>query len=640
MSRSEFIQSFIFFLLILISSGGLGIKIIGLIDKFIGENKKRAKIYSIEIIGASLLIGLGSFGYVSLIIGLLGEFDKRLLLSSLFLLALLSLKEIKAFLHTIFYHFKNLIKKYKKEPIASIAIIIAAVVLASLYLASMQPPHASDELHYHFPQVRQIVNEKKISLVFGGHPFYGNIPKLMEVLFATGTAISGYPLAHAFNYLLLIGFLLVVFGIINKHYGIRAASFSILLLAFFDDFTWNATTGYIDAATTGLEISSLLFIAYWLLNKEKRSLLIGGALMGLALSVKYSPLPTAAFSLLLITAGGLRAGYRRPRIILEAFISYGATAFIFGAFWYIKNFIFFLNPFYPLYFGHHGYEEQSYTSLVKAIQQFGPKTAKNYFYLTKRYFNITNIAVFISIYAAPFSLMVNRAKKLHYTLLAYFILYNIYWFFFTTHQIRFLMPALVVSAILLAIIFSKIKDHLLLKTAALILLFSLLISKFVRPIDYLVVWQNFWNAKFHLRERQYALGNISRSEFLRRQFGCQYKVIEYLKEHNLNDRVIDNWSVWHAPSVSFFAKEGQFTTYGLDINMPLEQISNKIREDKIKYIYFDTEVKKEHLANLDPIVVESKKTKLPSENFLLENSLLVYTEGNCKLYEVQLPLSN
>ena len=117
------------------------------------------------------------------------------------------LMNLSSYTHYLFVNGikKKIIPALKKDFLTIILILISLVMVASLYLTALQPPYAYDELAYHFPEALQIVDSGRAVLNFGGHYFYGNIPKLMEVLFALGITTSGFPMAHLLNFTFFIG---------------------------------------------------------------------------------------------------------------------------------------------------------------------------------------------------------------------------------------------------------------------------------------------------------------------------------------------------------------------------------------------------------------------------------------------------
>lgn len=619
MSGYEFITTLFYFLVLGVSLTSIG--------SFFKKSSKLLK-YSFEDYGISFMIGVGLFTYISLIFGLLGLFNKSVLIITLSFLTILSLKRTLIICRRLLILFKDLGIILFKDWVSFGFVIMSLLIISSLYLSALQPPAASDELHYHMPQVKYILESKKIDLFFGGHFFYGNIPKLIEIVFAWSASLVGYSMSHLMNFAIFLSFLTVVFGIIFRRYGIKAAALSVLLLLTYDDLTWNATTGFIDSATLSFELSSLLILVDILTSKGrevllKLSLFTSGCLMGLALASKYSPIPTLSFMFILI----LYFLWSKKGLSIKNIINnlgvFSLGVFIFGSFWYLKNVFNYTNPFYPLYFGHQGIDELTYNSLVEAIQQFGPKTLKHFFYLIGYFKTINGIAVYTSLFLA--GLMIFSKSKFDRVLTIFYIIFTAYWFIVATHQIRFLATGIVVAMIMSAVLITKL-NQLILKFVVVICFIGL----------YLNVnnWNSFWSTKLHTIDRQYGLGNISKSEFLTRNFGCQYKIIEYLERNNLKGNVIDNWSVWHAPSVSFYSNNNRFLIYGGVENILSSKLLNDLTENNIKYIYFDTVVKVNHLKNSDPLVVKAKMQKLPIETYLLKYSTLEYSIDSCQLYSI------
>lgn len=583
---------------------------------------------AVSIVGIYIMLGFGIITYLSLIAGVLGSFNNSTIaviyLSAIFI-SLLQIKQIYLDFKKIFI---SIIKYTTKNKVATIFNFISLIILSTLYLSSLQPPNASDELHYHLPEVKQIITSNKINLNFDGHYFYGNIPKLMEVSFASVCLFFDYNFTHLVNFLVFISFLLIIFGILAELFSFQAAALAIFFLVTFDDLTWNATTGYIDTATLSFELSSLLILLYILYKKgeQKFKYLIPGLLIGLALACKYSPIPTFLFMIItLVILGASKLFRKKNNFIIKNMFYFFLGAALTGSLWYIKNLILYQNPFYPLYMGHVGVDELSYLSLIGAIQQFGPKTLSNFINILSHYKTVNGIFVYLSFFIAPLIFFFKKDKKFIYPLLFYYLLYTYYWFNHATHQIRFLAPAFVISLILLAILISKLPKLI---TISVFTVFFL--TLYLNPS----YWRSFWNTKFHLTERQYAFGKISKTDFLVRNFGCQYNVIKFLEDKNLQGTVIDNWSVWHAPSVSFYAQKNKFVTFGFDLNNNMNQLSKTLQGARMNYIYFNQDVKKAHLENKDEQVVLSRKNKVPLESYLLKHSKLIFENDKCFLYEI------
>jgi uncharacterized membrane protein YqaE (UPF0057 family) len=310
-------------------------------------------------------------------------------------------------------------------------------------------------------------------------------------------------------------------------------------------------------------------------------------------------------------------------------------ALLFGGFWYLKNIFLFQNPFYPLYFGHNGISAEKYQAIIENVQQFGPKTFSNFLTLIGQYKTLNGFTVYISFFLPFLAILIKKGRKFHITMLLFYIYYTLYWFFFATHQIRFLAPGIIAAIILTAIVIGRLKTSRLILLTLITLLGLEFYSLIISPLSLKTSWNNYWKTKFHLIERQYALGHQTETSFLTYRFGCQYTVIGFLESNNLQGKVIDNWSVWHAPSVSFYATNNKFMTFDFDLERSETELWNVLKNADIRYLYFNPEVKERHLANTNQNIVNSKGHKVELEEYLIKNSELIYSEGNCRLYKIE-----
>ena len=147
--------------------------------------------------------------------------------------------------------------------------------------------------------------------------------------------------------------------------------------------------------------------------------------------------------------------------------------------------------------------------------------------------------------------------------------------------------------------------------------------------------QGYLHSRLNLGRLDYALGVENQHQFLERHFGCNYSVIRYLEEDGLSGNVIDNWSVWFAPSVSFYAENNSFVIFGFDKRKPASEMAAELEENNIRFIYFDEKVKERHTSHAeDQAIVRTIPPKLYAENFLLDYCDLIFEMGSCKLYKI------
>jgi hypothetical protein len=106
-----------------------------------------------------------------------------------------------------------------------VALLASAGLFVGRYGAALAPPTAWDELAYHLPEARVLIESHQLPLNLGGHWLYGNLPKLVEVLFAESVAVSDdYALPHLLHLSILAGLLLYAFGTVRTLFGAKAAA--------------------------------------------------------------------------------------------------------------------------------------------------------------------------------------------------------------------------------------------------------------------------------------------------------------------------------------------------------------------------------------------------------------------------------
>lgn len=563
--------------------------------------------YLVHGVGTRVLVGLGLIANLGLILGTNGQFTRNNLLLILIIIMITGWRRWPELGEKLVLRSKEVTGELRTDWLAGVVGLFALAVAGSLYLSAMAPPISTDELHYHFPQARALAESGQVGHSWDGHYFYGNIPKLGEVVFAMGLSISNYSLAHALNYLVMVGFLLIVFTIVRRRYGMRAGVFVTTLLLLFEDFTWNSTVGFVDSMTTAYEVGALLLVASWMERKKDRLLIVAGILLGLSLSVKYSPLPTALYLMVIILLTNWR------KILL-----FTVPAFLTGGYWYIKNWLLFGNPFYPMYFGHRGVSEESYQGLMNAIWQWEPKTFATFMSKLRRWQTYSGSTTYLSIWLAPFALLIKKSDRFIIILTGYYLLFVPYWFFLATHQTRFLLTGLVVALILTGIVIAKLPGKLL--WLGLVGLIG--VSLYVRPYPERNLLEHYLWIKLHAVERQYALGNLSEDEMLVREFGCQYSMIKYLEDNKLEGNVVDNWSQYQAPSVNYYATNKL-------VNKRLVENLN----DADNYYYERQSIKLKFLNDKsDPYFNNSSMGYLELEDYVVKNWGLLTEIDDCKLY--------
>jgi hypothetical protein len=589
------------------------------------SSNSRRELLDPPQVGAVLLAGLGAEAVIGMVLALLGVFSAW----SLALCAVAACFFGRSTLDRYVQRSLN-VRRPRLAVIDLAGLALAVVLFASVFLASMTPPHGWDELAYHLPQA-EIIAMGHLPTTVGGHYFYGNLPQLVEILNAEGIAVSTYLVPHVLNATLLGAFLLFVGGVLRRLYGLRTGIVAVLMILLYEELTRNVATGYIDAATVSLELAAVLSAALALSLRSLEPVGQAALFIGLALASKYSALASFVFLVGLGVAGAFLV---RPAIgrALRLVLVTATVVVAVAGYWYLKNWIKFGNPTYPLLFGHRDIDSATYQGLVDAIQQFGPRNVWAFLALPARFADTANAVVLVALVAFPLALLVPKQRTFVRVMSAYCLWYMGYWFFIGSHQLRFFMPAAIAAMLLLAI--ALVQTPAPAVPAVALLAFTLWFVAypqighgFVRDFPHVAA------SKLQASRLKYSLGLESETEFLTRQFGCTYRIVRALETRPGRGKVIDNWSQWHDPPVTYYARKHPFKPFTSD-SRSASRIQAQLRAQGFAYLYIRPETKRRFAANVDPLVTAYRSGRDEVEAIILRRSRPLLETQGCLLFRL------
>lgn len=563
---------------------GVGDVALAQIERVVRSPGRRSAVQpTVARLGACLLLGLGLVAYVGVALGLAHAFSWLTLVPLLAICGIATRGGIAAWLGWARAGVPAR-GDLTRDPLALAAGAVLLVCVAGNYLASMAPPIARDALTYHLPQAHELAEGHVLWLNLGGHPFYGSIPKLIEVLFAEGIALDGDSLAQTLHFTLFAAFLLFAAGTVARFLGPRAGVFGALALMLYPELTSNATGSMIDAGVLSFEVAGLIAFAAWVQDNEAADAAQAAAFLGLAMASKYSAVATVLFA---VAAGAfviLRSPDRRAQFPRRALLEVGGVIAALAGFWYLKNLLRTGNPAYPLYFGHDGLTDGQYRAILADVQQFGARTLGEFVRIPQRFDEARNIAPLLAFFIGPLALLNPRARRFTAVLLAYAAFYLPYWFFIATHQTRFLMPAIAVLLLLGAVVVdlavrpSVVAIAGIAAAAAVSLVW---IPSF--PSELASHGRALPGVMSQAGPARYAVGLKSRDEYLTDNFGCQYQAVAWLNDHGGGGNVMDNWTQWHDPSVGYFADGYRFVSIPSAGSPAADR--NLLRERDVRFYY-------------------------------------------------------
>jgi hypothetical protein len=409
------------------------------------------------------------------------------------------------------------LRRPRSDRLALAGVAVAAVMAGGQFLAALAPPEAYDELAYHLPAARAIASGDAVHQLLHAHDLYSNLPSLGECLYAAALVLDGTALAHALHLAVFLAFVALAAAIVRERLGGRAGALTAIALLAYPHLTYNATTSYVDAATTAFELGALLLALRWIERDDARDLTAAALLLGLALSVKYTPLFTA-----LIVGIAVAVTVVRRRATRLGLISLGVTI-VTCVFWYGKNLIRFGNPTWPFYFGHHTLDEHTYTDFVNGVHVFGPRTVHAFLEVPWRLASDASVIPFLALSIVVLALLVRQARAIA----AYGLLYVTYWFWIATHQVRFLLTAVAAAILAVTIALAAGRRSLRVGFAVAALVAVALVQTHLHSFS-IAGARAALAAQFGSPKAQYALGLESRRTFLRRYVGCEADAVAYL----------------------------------------------------------------------------------------------------------------
>jgi hypothetical protein len=337
----------------------------------------------------------------------------------------------------------------KTSPLFGLMFLFAIVFS---FLFALLPEIANDALTYHFNIPKELVwQHSTMPLIFD---FNSYTPMLMNLLYGVGLMFNSMAMAKLFHWFAGYVLVLAIFSISLKTSTNRLIAFWMSLLCLLTPTLLNEITStYVDGA-----VCLFVVLCFYLFHRSlhefenKTSFFIAGLLLGFAVSTKIIMLlaiPTLFLAALLLCL------YRRSfKLLLRICIYLGCGFAVATAFWFIRNAILMQNPFFPYLGSILGHQDFGF---VEQFQNMGePKSVMHYLRLPfdmtfkPQYFDLGYPLGLYFIVAIPFAVYASVKKK-EYSYQIFFVwLFTSLWYLFF-HNIRFLLPVLLLLAPMAAV---------------------------------------------------------------------------------------------------------------------------------------------------------------------------------------------
>ena len=307
-------------------------------------------------------IGMGILGLAGFGLAVIGQAHPILLL--IVLIAMPTLAIVNRSLFLAGNDFRKLITNLKDSARAAPAWIpwFAVSAAALTFLLALAPPvEAFDALSYHLTVPTWWLRDGGLRLVNLLQYWF---PSLVEGMFAWPLAFGKDFVPQLIHFVFALLTILMAWDWTRTLCSPKAAWWTIAIFLSMPSLTWLGAWAYTDLALAFYSLSALYTLWKWKSTSDLRWLIICGAMTGFTMGIKYTSiiLLIALFALILLW------NCKKIRDLMKPIILLAAICILVALPWYLRNWIWTGNPFYPFLFGG------TYWDAFRAMQLSGAGT--------------------------------------------------------------------------------------------------------------------------------------------------------------------------------------------------------------------------------------------------------------------------
>ncbi len=327
----EVLPEIFYFLIFTFSCFGLG---------YIFLRTLKVETEFLERVVFSISIGLIIFSIFTSIAGFLGLLKKGFFVFLLFFVFIATIPSSLRFGKELREKIKSFSLSFNFE---FLSFILLTFLMVLIFLFSLAPPLFYDSLEYHLAIPNYFILKGRITYMEGN--VFSNMPSYLYMLYLFGILVKNEILASLINYLmgLILTLSLITF---SRRFLFSVYSFipSLSLLSL------PLTSFLMSTPIMELPLSAFLMLSFYSLllfirTRKNGWLLITGIFAGFSAGLKYQGL----FVFLLVPIV-LLIFERRIKENIRAIIIIFSISIIVSLPWFLKNFIYTGNPFYPMFF--------------------------------------------------------------------------------------------------------------------------------------------------------------------------------------------------------------------------------------------------------------------------------------------------
>ncbi len=252
-----------------------------------------------------------------------------------------------------------------------VVLTIAAGIGALALLNTLVPAWDYDGLMYHLTGPRDFL--AKGGIFPNQDNWYVNGPFSIEMLFSLGLAYGDVLAPKLLHLVFGVLYVLATWGFADRWFGSRSAWITLAILLGLPTLPIWSGFAYIDMAWSLYEWLALASMVEYLRSHQADWRNSTAVFLGLALGTKYLAL-TGLLVTGLLFLWAMRREKQVNQRLQDAAIA-GLVVFCIAGIWYVKNWLWFGNPVYPLYFGGPGWTGVRLELYDAYLKSFGTGTS-------------------------------------------------------------------------------------------------------------------------------------------------------------------------------------------------------------------------------------------------------------------------
>jgi hypothetical protein len=344
---------------VLLLAQGLGNRILDLILP--------KRILPLERLVFSLALGMGTFGYMNLALGMLGILRSAWIAGMLVLLTIWLASDLSQSIKYLIQFPRRLASWWSQASAIPRSVVFFAGVIGLVSLFnSLGPPWDYDGLMYHLLGPKLFLEQGRIF----PYPdnWYINAPFTVEMLFSLGMAFGDDIFPKLIHLSFGVIYVIATYALASRWLQQDRTWLAVAVLMGIPTLPIWAGFAYIDLGWSLFEVLATYAIVIWWRKGGDRWLILSGIMVGLAMGSKYLGLMGFGLLGLFLIAGTTKQGFQT---MIRSALTYAVPALLVASPWYVKNTFWFGNPVFPLLFGGPGWNAQRLTAYNAYLDIFG-----------------------------------------------------------------------------------------------------------------------------------------------------------------------------------------------------------------------------------------------------------------------------